>query len=120
MARILLVDDDPDAAELIAEALQDEHHVAHIASSAELAIQVLNSDKMDAVVTDLRMPGLDGAKFVRFLRSHPRHSRVPVIMISGLPTHHELAGEVDAFLQKPFRMARLTELLRELLADRVG
>ncbi|HEX6957304.1 MAG TPA: hypothetical protein VF194_04895 [Ferrovibrio sp.] len=53
-------------------------------------------------------------------RSHPRHSRVPVIMISGLPAHHELAGEVDAFLQKPFRMARLTELLRELLADRVG
>lgn len=120
MARILLVEDDPDAASIVAEALQDENHVARVAASGEQAIGVLTSESVDAIVTDLRMPSLDGAQLVRYVRAHPQHSRIPIVMISGFAAHAELAGEVDAFLQKPFRAHRLTELLRDLLRDRVA
>jgi two-component system, cell cycle sensor histidine kinase and response regulator CckA len=115
VARILLVDDDPMASEIIAQALQDDGHVARIAASGEQAILSLEQDGADAVVTDLSMPSLDGSQLVRFIRAHPRHAKMPVIMISGTAAHDRLAGEVDAFLQKPFRIQRLTDLLRELL-----
>ena len=68
--RVLIVDDNVDLAENIAEILQIDGHRTEVASSAEEALErVLGSD-LDAVVTDYRLPGISGALFIERIRKN--------------------------------------------------
>jgi twitching motility two-component system response regulator PilH len=73
---------------------------------------------VDAVVTDAMMPHLNGYELCRFLRRHPKLSRIPVVLLSGLE-HQEPAeadtDNADVYLKKPVRPDELTENLGRLL-----
>ena len=64
----LLVDDNIDFAENLAEILRDEGHRATVAGSGAEALKALSKERFDAVLTDMRMPVMGGAQFVRELR----------------------------------------------------
>lgn len=101
MARILLVDDHPELLWSLQIALEGENHLVSLAHSASGAIEVLCRQRVELVITDYEMPGMNGAQLCWWLRAHPAYSAVPVIMLSGAP---EPIGSVrcwDRFLSKP-------------------
>jgi DNA-binding NtrC family response regulator len=124
--RILVVDDDKTFRISTAELLrQDEYEVADAASAQE-ASQALASGSFDLMLLDLRMPGLDGNRFVEVLRA--RGVDVPILMITGFGTVDAAVESLhlgaDDFLTKPVDpdvlSARVSELLeRRPSADRI-
>jgi CheY-like chemotaxis protein len=106
---ILVVDDEFDVAELLAELLAARGHKVTIAINGLLARGLLTTTNYDLVITDFMMPLVDGIELVQGMREDPRLARVPVIMISAqreLPAAVR-AGLVQATLQKPFSPAAL-------------
>ena len=100
---ILVVDDEFDVAELLAELLAARGHKVTTAINGLLARDVLASTDFDLVITDFMMPLVDGIELVQGMREDPRLARVPVIMISAQGDLPVVTGElVQATLQKPF------------------
>lgn len=79
---ILIVDDDELRCELLAELLEDEGYIVHIANNGETGLAAVSKNRADLVLLDLIMPRIDG---VRFLQALPMEvdNPPPVIVISG-------------------------------------
>lgn len=78
-----------------------------------------NGAEVCAVLTDLNMPGMDGAELIGFVRAAGRHCHLPIIVISG-NTEPGISGRVmalgaNAFFPKPFSPAAVCSKLEELL-----
>lgn len=80
---LLVVDDDADLAGYLAEVLSwvDEDYRIITAGSGEEALEQLHRRRVDLVITDLRMPGVDGLMLIRWLRAF--HPRTPAILMTG-------------------------------------
>lgn len=118
--RIVLVEDDEAFRDALAERLKLSGFDVTAFASAEPALNVLNEGFEGVVVTDLRMPGLDGRGLVDRLAAIDPH--LPVVMMTG---HGDIAEAVDAmkrgaydFLAKPFAPERLIESLSRALDKR--
>ncbi|MGQ3070129.1 MAG: response regulator [Ferrovibrionaceae bacterium] len=113
--RILLVDDDPEVREVVAELLLDMgHDLIETASGAAALSALAQDDQVDLVIADLAMPGMTGFEFATAVRE--RWSHLPILMVTGyaditkLPS---LPGEF-ALLHKPFEQAELRLRIAEL------
>ena len=110
-ARLLVVDDDEAVRRIVAELLQEEGYEPVIAASAEEALELLSKNQFELVISDIKMPGVDGLALLRNLReSHPETA---VIMMTGFG---QIESAVEAlklgasdYLTKPVRLAALTE-----------
>lgn len=89
MARVLVVEDSPDQARLIAGLLESGGFTAEIASSGEQAIEMMAKSPPDLVATDLIMPGINGLEVVEQIKQ--RHPLVPVILMTAFGS-----GEIAA------------------------
>ncbi|HET6439545.1 MAG TPA: diguanylate cyclase [Anaeromyxobacter sp.] len=103
--RLLVADDEPDARDLLAEALGAEYEVL-TASDGQEAVDLARAQHPDAVLLDLNMPRLDGFQVLEQLRADPATVEIPVILVSA---RGDDAGKVRAldqgavdYLQKPF------------------
>ena len=113
---ILLVDDDLDVLGANARFLRLNQIEVVIADSAEIALERLKADRIDAIVTDLRMPGTSGLEFTaqaRIIRP-----LIPVVFFSGFATVADVVaamrlGAVD-FLEKPVEPEHLLSTLQAL------
>jgi CheY-like chemotaxis protein len=102
----------------IREALKGEYHI-RLAPSAEKAIQLLpRLRRLDAVLVDVRLPGIDGLEFVRHARAAKPDLKVFVMTAYNQETAPREAFGVraDGYLPKPFPM----EMLRDMLASHLG
>jgi CheY-like chemotaxis protein len=81
------------------------------------AMKVALTVPVDLVITDGVMPNLDGYELCRFLRSAPKLSQIPIVLLSALERKEELEGAeaVEAFLAKPVSAEELTECVERLL-----
>lgn len=111
--RVLVVDDDFEMAAMIVEELGDRGYGAVALRSGAVAVERLQHEPFDALVTDLRMPGIDGLSLLRASRALDP-SR-PVIVMTG---HGAIDTALEAthhgafhYLTKPFTLAHLVELL---------
>jgi len=88
MYRVLYVEDDADAAAALAEYLRAAGLVAVLAGSGEQAIMMLDGGlpdgNIDLVITDLALPGIDGAELCRILRADQTHCHLPIILLTGV------------------------------------
>jgi PleD family two-component response regulator len=90
-------------------------------SSAREAVQILDDrdTPVRAVLTDIRMPAMDGFDLIRFIRSHRRHVRTPIIVVTADtdPETSEQASRLgaNAFFGKPFSPRAVRRTLEELL-----
>ncbi len=91
--RVLIVDDEPDVARLIADQLAPLDVTVSVAASGEDALARLRAERFDAVTLDVAMPGLDGFAVLRRLREDPDLRALPVVFVSVSHTQRELAGE---------------------------
>jgi two-component system NtrC family sensor kinase len=119
MARILVVDDDALLTQLLETALALDGHEIETASTGLVALDKLARRAFDAVVTDVRMPQLDGIGLYRELtRRHPQLSR-RVIFVTGasLSTDHErtIAASGAVCLPKPIDLGRLRDAVRRIV-----
>ncbi len=118
--RVALIEDDDAFRDALAERLELDGLTVSAFGSAEAALKVVNDRFDGVVVTDLRMPGMDGRQLVERLNSFDPD--LPVVMMTG---HGDIAEAVDAmkrgaydFLAKPFAPERLIETLRRALEKR--
>ena len=119
-ARILVVDDYPDALELMRRHLEPAGHRVFTASGVPEAISVLHTAPIDLVVTDMKMPQFDGLEMIRHVRENYRD--VGIIMATGYPSIESAVESVkigaDDYLAKPFTRKELLDLVEEVLAKR--
>jgi CheY-like chemotaxis protein len=121
MKTVLVVDDEPTVRFALAEGLTDRRRGVKTATAASglEAITVLESEPVDLVLTDLRMPEMDGFELLAHLRRN--FAGLPVIVMTALggsETASRLDGAVECFT-KPFNVPALKAKIRELLAQRV-
>ena len=88
MSRVLYVEDDADAAAALAEYLRAAGLVPVLAGSGEQAILMLDGGlpdgNIDLIITDLALPGIDGAELCRLLRADQTHCHLPIILLTGV------------------------------------
>jgi DNA-binding NtrC family response regulator len=110
--KLLVVDDNLDFAETLAIQLALSGHAAVAVGSVEQALDILDEDPtIGAVVSDVRMPDVDGLDFRRVLRH--RFPNLPVILMTGLPVEEEDLARARV-LQKPFPVTELIAALARL------
>ncbi len=114
---ILLIDDEAIALTNLTHVLKREGYAVTACKDGESGLAALARTDFDLVLTDLKMPGIDGMDVLREVRA--RHADVPVIMITG---HASLDSAVEAmkagayhYLAKPFRLAEAREVVRGAL-----
>ena len=119
MARVLIVDDEPDLVWGVKYALLDEGHEVLTASGGVEALALARQERPDLFVMDVVMPGLDGIEVCREARRDLRLASVPILFLSG---HGEVQDRVrgldeggDDYLCKPFDLTELKARVRSLL-----
>ena len=118
MARILVVEDEFLVAATLCETLQEQGHEVLHAANGGAALAALEVQQPDLVVTDYRMPRLNGAELVDAIRRDPRWSALPVLMVSAYPAPSAAAMPQPAttFIQKPFTAEALGRAVDALLS----
>lgn len=120
--RILLVDDERELLEMLHEWLTHFGYVAKTATSTLEAVALFKQEAFDVVVTDLKMPGLDGLQLLSLLKE--LDGRVEVIFLSGQGTMDDAiqalrGGRAFDFLQKPLRdLHKLNRVIEQAMERR--
>lgn len=118
MSTVLVVDDEWAIAGWLEAIISEADHRVLVAGNGKIALEVLEKESVDLVITDFMMPLVDGPALMHAMRSHPRTMDIPVIVMTALPEttiRQRLHGYV-AFLRKPFRETELLEVLAKVLS----
>ncbi len=111
--RVLVVDDERNQRATLADILADEGFDVVTAETGEKAVRLFQEEGFDAVLMDVRLPGIDGIEAARRIRQS--HDPLVILMSAYRVETLEaeaLQGGARAFLRKPIDPARLVELLR--------
>jgi DNA-binding response OmpR family regulator len=118
-SRILIVEDDPDIAELVARYLGKAGFLAERAASGREALQMIAAKPPDLVLLDLMLPHVDGLEVCRLIRSSDATAAIPIIMVTARAEESErivgLELGADDYLAKPFSPNELVARVRALL-----
>ena len=115
--RVLIVDDNVQLAENIAEILEFDGHRTNVAVSAEDALAKVPGYAPEVVVTDYRLPGMNGAQLVKMLRGAGLHARAVVISAHTDDSTIQEATDAGAkFVAKPLDLKMLSDLIGDTAA----
>jgi CheY-like chemotaxis protein len=120
MARVLVVDDDPDIRETIASLLEDHGFEVFTARHGQDALAQLHAvGAPDLILLDLLMPVMDGVEFIQALReANGPLAKVPVVVVSASAT---VRPPPDILVvRKPFGLERLLDVVRLHVGDAAG
>jgi DNA-binding NtrC family response regulator len=117
---ILVVDDDPDVVTLVEQALHKHGFQVSAFTDPAMALEdfKVNCKKCSLILSDIRMPGMNGYEFVR--KTKEIDKQVKAILITAFEINdkefHNLLPDikVDAFLQKPFHIQQLNDIIDEI------
>ncbi len=117
-ANVLLVEDNPDLREYISSII--EKHQVRTAANGIRALEQLEKQVPDLIVSDIMMPEMDGFELVERLKSDERYAHIPVIMLTARAAHEDkmkaLRIGVDDYLLKPFHEEELLTRIDNALA----
>ncbi len=128
MSRILVVEDDPDIAELLRRYLERASHEVEVLVHGTDVLPRVREQAPDLVILDRMLPGLDGLEICRLLRAQPDTADLPVIMVTARAEESDrIAGlelGADDYITKPFSakevVARVNALLRRSVRGAVN
>lgn len=117
---ILVVDDEQDIVNLIKQSLEPNGFQAYIFIEPSAALEhfISHSKDYDIVISDIRMPGMNGYEFIRNVKEN--NPKVKVILMTAFEIddkefHNVLSDiKLDAFLQKPFHIQQLNEVIEKI------
>jgi phosphate regulon transcriptional regulator PhoB len=120
--RILLVEDEPDIAEVLQYNLEKEGFQVEIAHRGDAGFEAVRREAPDLVLLDLMLPGLDGLELTRLLKREPATARVPIVMLTARGEEVDrivgLELGADDYISKPFSprevVLRVKAVLRRL------
>jgi DNA-binding NtrC family response regulator len=122
MARILVCDDEEGMRAFVARALQLEGHMTVQAEDGAHALEILAADEVgfDLLVTDIRMPVMDGiALALNVARDFPRTT---ILLMTGFADQRERAADLEAIIHdvvaKPFSLSEIRQMAKEALEAR--
>jgi excisionase family DNA binding protein len=117
--RVLIVDDEASIRDLLSKTLALADYEVDVAPDGQEALDRLKTQAYDLLITDLRMPGLDGMSVINEARR--LHPRLPAIVITGFSTE---ATAIDAanigvsgYLTKPFKVPKILEVAARALGE---
>jgi len=117
--RILVVDDEQTVRDLVAKTLTTADYDVDTASDGPSAVERLRSTEYDLLITDLKMPGMDGLSVIREARQ--RSSEMPIIVITGYSTEASAIEAINlgvcGYLTKPFRLPRVLAVAARALGE---
>jgi DNA-binding NarL/FixJ family response regulator len=118
--RLLVVDDEPNLLRAVAACLKAEDYEVSTARSGYEAMMQLAEAVPDLIISDIRMPGMDGYKLARQLRGSPRTALVPIVFLTAKDeTADRIEGfraGIDAYLTKPFEPDELIAVVNGILS----
>ena len=119
MAKVLVVDDDPDILQLVGARLRMSGHDVITASSAVEALRAVGErGRPDVAVLDVAMPNASGMDLVKMLRARPETRELPVVFLSARVSPEDVArGKAMGaqYLTKPFEGQALTQAIERCL-----
>ncbi|HKG97660.1 MAG TPA: response regulator transcription factor [Pyrinomonadaceae bacterium] len=122
----MLVDDEPKLLRAVAATLREEGYFVITARSGAEALVRLTESLPDLIISDIKMPGMDGYQLTRILRSNPRTELIPLIFLTAKDEREDrlvgLRAGVDAYITKPFDAEELLVVITNILnrAARLG
>ncbi|HUZ45845.1 MAG TPA: response regulator transcription factor [Terriglobia bacterium] len=120
--RILLVEDERKVASFIARALREKSYAVDVAATGEQGLELAATEPYDAILLDVRLPGVSGIEVCRRLRQ--RGTETPILMLTarGLVEQRVegLNAGADDYLTKPFALAELEARVRALIRRGFG
>ena len=122
MADLLVVDDDVDVADSLAQILRDDAHVVRIGNDGKQGLALLAERFPEAVLLDVEMPVLTGPEMAMRMFVHDCGlEEIPIVLLSGVKDLTVVAARVGTpyFLSKPFAVDELLRLLGRALVERV-
>ena len=112
--RILAVEDEPEYLEMIREVLGSLGHTIALAANGDEALTLLDQQQVDVIISDVKMPVMDGVDFHRRVRAMPRYTNTPFIFLTGVSDLSRVkaacSADADLLLQKPFPVDSLLRL----------
>lgn len=120
MARVLVVDDEPDLVSLLVDQLSALGHEVIVARDGAQGIQEALASRPDVVLTDVIMPFMDGPEMLERLRAEPETRDIPVIALSALTDAKTRARMsslgVRSFLGKPYSLRELANQIQDAVS----
>ncbi len=117
--RLLVVDDEPNLLRAVAAVLRGEGFEISTARSGKEALVAVARNLPDLIVSDVRMPGMDGFELARRLRHAPNFALLPIVFLTAKDeTEDRVEGfraGVDAYLTKPFEPDELVAVINNIL-----
>ncbi|PIQ87080.1 MAG: response regulator [Candidatus Omnitrophica bacterium CG11_big_fil_rev_8_21_14_0_20_43_6] len=129
MARILIIDDDPDIVEAMKVVLESKNYEVAIAKSGEEGLKRVRQIKPDLIILDVMMESVDkGFDVARNLKNDKNHQDIPILMLTAIKEKTGLGFEkeagdpdwlpVDGYCEKPLKPEELISKVKELLGKR--
>jgi len=111
---ILVVEDRVDLRLLLADVFEGEGYKVVIAANGQEALRTLEYHDVDVILTDLRMPVMDGVRFAQAVKADVHLKHIPIILLSATPMTETWAslGIFDAFLWKPTLLEEIIGAVR--------
>lgn len=116
---ILIVDDEEGLREGLSKLLHDEGYVVFSAETGEEALDILRQSRIDLVLTDMRMPGMDGLELLKKIRE--RYRDIGVIILTG---YGHIESYIEAmnfgaieYVSKPFKVNELKFIINKVLTN---
>lgn len=120
MPRILVVDDELLIRDLLYDFFSSRNYDIILAESGSKALEILGVEDIDLILTDLKMPDMDGLELLR--RADTKKNGPPVIIMTGFPsiesTIEALRLRVADYIIKPFNINRLFESIEAVLEEK--
>ena len=116
MRKVLIVEDEPFFQDFMYKLFEHLQLLPEVVSNGEEALEILKQGRFDLIVTDIKMPKMDGIEFLKKIRK--KGNKTPVIVVTGfIPLYNRkmiLDMGADAFLTKPFNISEFTTTLSKL------
>ncbi len=118
--KILIVDDEYEVAEIVKKMLESEGYEVIKAHSGEECLETLKKEKVDLILLDILMPGMDGWETLEKIKSNEKWKDIPVSMLTALPlTPEDTKGKpinlIENYIVKPFSKKTLVRKIEDIL-----
>jgi DNA-binding response OmpR family regulator len=119
--KILIVEDNRDLRSFIASNLNEEYSILEAGNGVQ-AMEVVERETVDIIISDIMMPEMDGLELCKALKANPAYSHLPLILLSAktdTPTKIEgLNRGADAYMEKPFSVEQLKAQIHAIINNR--